>query len=133
MTFKEVLNKFRLTSFNEKEKGTKFERLMKRWLLTDARFSDFTKVWLWEEFPGRKDFGGSDIGIDFVAKTDGGEYCAIQCKCYQESATIDKPAVDSFIATIKQTTAKAARKEGRKFCGICRKTHAAHQPGYYDN
>lgn len=25
-------------------------------------------------------------------------------------------------ATIKQTTAKAARKEGRKFCGICSKT-----------
>lgn len=99
MTFKEILNKYRLTSFSERDKGTKFERLMKRWLLTDTRFQDFKKVWLWEEFPGRRDFGGSDIGIDLVAKTAEGEYCAIQCKCYQESASIDKAAVDSFIST----------------------------------
>lgn len=99
MTFKEVVNKFRATSFNEREKGTKFEKLMKRWLMTDPRFNDFTHVWMWEDFPGRKDFGGSDIGIDLVAKTELGEYCAIQCKCYQESATIEKAMVDSFIAT----------------------------------
>mgnify|MGYP003290423207 CR=1 FL=1 len=99
MTFKEVLNKFRITSFNEKEKGTRFEKLMKQWLMTDPRFNDFSKVWMWEEFPGRKDFGGSDTGIDLVAKTELGEYCAIQCKCYQESTTIDKAMVDSFIAT----------------------------------
>ncbi len=99
MTFREILQKFRSDSFTEKEKGTKFERLMQLWLKTDPRYNDLRHVWLWEEFPGRKDFGGSDIGIDLVAKTERGEYWAIQCKCYKETATIDKPAVDSFIAT----------------------------------
>ncbi len=103
MTFKEVLNKFRTQSFTEKEKGTKFERLMKRWLLTDPRFNTLTQVWLWEEFPCRNDFGGTDTGIDLVAKTELGDYWAIQCKCYAEDATIDKPAVDSFLATSSRT------------------------------
>ena len=103
MTFKEVLDKFRKTSFTEKEKGTRFERLMKQWLLTDPRYNTLKYVWLWDEFPGRKDFGGSDIGIDLVAKSEEGEYWAIQCKCYQETATIDKKAVDSFIATSGKT------------------------------
>lgn len=103
MTFKDVIDKFRKTSFTEKEKGTRFERLMKQWLLTDPRYNTLKYVWLWDEFPGRKDFGGSDIGIDLVAKSEEGEYWAIQCKCYQETATIDKKAVDSFIATSGKT------------------------------
>ena len=90
MNFKEVLNKFRAESFTEREKGTKFERLMRSWLLTDPRYNELEKVWLWEEFPGRKDFGGTDTGIDLVAKTEMGDYWAIQCKCYAEDTTIDK-------------------------------------------
>lgn len=103
MNFKEILHKFRTESFTEKEKGTKFERLMRSWLLTDPRYNELEKVWLWEEFPGRKDFGGTDTGIDLVAKTEMGDYWAIQCKCYAEDATIDKPAVDSFLATSSRT------------------------------
>lgn len=103
MNFKEILHKFRTESFTEKEKGTKFERLMRSWLLTDPRYNELEKVWLWEEFPGRKDFGGTDTGIDLVAKTEMGDYWAIQCKCYAEDATIDKPALDSFLATSSRT------------------------------
>ena len=103
MNFKEILHKFRTESFTEKEKGTKFERLMRSWLLTDPRYNELEKVWLWEEFPGRKDFGGTDTGIDLVAKTEMGDYWAIQCKCYAVDATIDKPAVDSFLATSSRT------------------------------
>lgn len=103
MNFKEILHKFRTESFTEKEKGTKFERLMRSWLLTAPRYNELEKVWLWEEFPGRKDFGGTDTGIDLVAKTEMGDYWAIQCKCYTEDATIDKPAVDSFLATSSRT------------------------------
>ena len=99
MTFKEVLEKYRAISFTEKEKGTKFERLMRSWLLTDPRYERLTQVWMWNDFPSRKDFGGKDIGIDLVAKTELGEYWAIQCKCYQDSARIDKPEVDSFLST----------------------------------
>ena len=103
MNFKDILHKFRTESFTEKEKGTKFERLMRSWLLTDPRYNELEKVWLWEEFPGRKDFGGTDTGIDLVAKTEMGDYWAIQCKCYAEDAVIDKPAVDSFLATSSRT------------------------------
>lgn len=100
MTFKEVLQRFRTGSFTEREKGAKFEKLMKRWFQTDPRYADkLQEVWLWEEFPGKKDFGGKDLGIDLVAKTDLGDYWAIQCKCYDEKAVISKAVVDSFIST----------------------------------
>lgn len=99
MTFKEVLEKYRAISFTEKEKGTKFERLMRSWLLTDPRYERLSQVWMWNDFPSRKDFGGSDIGIDLVAKEENGNYWAVQCKCYKEESRIDKKEVDSFLAT----------------------------------
>ena len=100
MTFKEVLQRFRTESFTEREKGAKFEKLIKKWFQTDPRYADkLQEVWLWEEFPGKKDFGGKDLGIDLVAKTDLGDYWAIQCKCYDERAIISKAVVDSFIST----------------------------------
>jgi predicted helicase len=96
MSFNKILDKYRKISFSEKDKGERFERLMKAYLLTDPKYAyKFKKVWLWAEFPGKKDLGGSDTGIDLVALTNEGDYWAIQCKCYQESSTIDKPAVDS--------------------------------------
>lgn len=100
MTFKNILEKYRKISFSEKDKGERFERLMQAYLLTDRKYENrFKKVWLWNEFPSKSDLGGGDTGIDLVALTVDGDYWAIQCKCYQESATIDKPAVDSFITT----------------------------------
>ena len=100
MSFNTILTKYRKISFSEKDKGERFERLMKAYLLTDPKYAyKFKKVWLWAEFPGRKDLGGGDTGIDLVALTNEGDYWAIQCKCYQESSTIDKPAVDSFLST----------------------------------
>ena len=98
--FHKVLEKYRKYATSEKDKGDKFERLMQAYLQTDPQYAhQFANVWLWEEFPGRKDFGGSDTGIDLVAKTLQGDYWAIQCKCYQASANIDKPSVDSFLST----------------------------------
>ena len=99
----DILDEIRLKSITEKEKGTDFERLMKLWFLTDPRYANLEKVWLWEEFPCRKDFGGKDLGIDLVARTEYGDYWAIQCKCYAEDATISKGAVDSFIANASRT------------------------------
>ncbi|MDZ4681351.1 MAG: DEAD/DEAH box helicase family protein, partial [Saprospiraceae bacterium] len=73
---------------------------MQTYLQTDPRYANyFTQVWLWNDFPARADFGGKDTGIDLVAQTTSGDYWAIQCKCFQESAVIDKPAVDSFLST----------------------------------
>lgn len=100
MTFNAILDKYRKISFSEKDKGERFERLMQAYLQTDPQYApQFKKVWLWDEFPGKKDLGGNDTGIDLVALTHHNDYWAIQCKCYQESAIIDKPSVDSFLST----------------------------------
>ncbi|WP_152269679.1 DEAD/DEAH box helicase [Agriterribacter humi] len=100
MTFNTLLDKYRTISFSEKDKGERFERLMQAYLLTDPQYANrLKKVWLWNEFHGRNDLGGSDTGIDLVAQTLDGDYWAIQCKCFQENAVIDKPAVDSFLST----------------------------------
>ncbi|MDT0538868.1 type ISP restriction/modification enzyme [Croceitalea sp. P059] len=99
MTFKEILEKYRKYAFSERDKGDKFERLMAAFLQTDPKYaSKFKNVWLWNEFPSRRDLGGNDTGIDIVALTNEGDYWAIQCKCYAEGATIDKKAVDSFLS-----------------------------------
>ncbi|MEI6412346.1 MAG: DEAD/DEAH box helicase family protein, partial [Bacteroidota bacterium] len=98
--FQSILTNFRKHAISERDKGDKFERLMQGYLQTDPRYADlFDHVWLWNDFPARKDFGGKDTGIDLVARTTSGDYWAIQCKCFQESAVIDKPAVDSFLST----------------------------------
>lgn len=100
MPFRQILAQYRQHARSERDKGDRFERLMQAYLQTDPRYADlFTHVWLWNEFPARRDFGGQDTGIDLVARTTSGGYWAIQCKCFQESAVIDKPAVDSFLAT----------------------------------
>jgi predicted helicase len=100
MSFLSLLDKYRRQAFNERDKGDKFERLMQGYLLTDPKYKfQFKNVWLWNEFPGKKDLGGGDTGIDLVAVTHDNEFWAIQCKCYQDTATIDKPAVDSFLST----------------------------------
>ena len=100
MTFSSLLSKYRKISFSERDKGDRFERLMQTYLQTDPKYSNILKkVWMWNEFPGKNDLGGSDTGIDLVAQTFDGDYWAIQCKCYREGSVIDKPAVDSFLAT----------------------------------
>jgi len=98
--FQNILSKYRKYSFSERDKGAKFERLIQAYLQTDPQYSNqLAHVWMWAEFPAKNDFGGKDTGIDLVAKTLQGDYWAIQCKCYQENAVIDKPTVDGFLAT----------------------------------
>lgn len=100
MSFLKILEKYRKISFSERDKGDRFERLMQAYLLTDPQYANqFKNVWLWNEFPAKNDLGGNDTGIDLVAVTHFNEYWAIQCKCYQDTATIDKPSVDSFLST----------------------------------
>lgn len=100
MSFQKILDKYRKISFSERDKGERFERLMQAYLLTDPKYaSKFKNVWMWNEFPGKIDLGGGDTGIDLVALTHEGDYWAVQCKCFQENSTIDKPAVDSFLST----------------------------------
>ncbi|MEB8328655.1 DEAD/DEAH box helicase family protein [Flavobacteriaceae bacterium KMM 6897] len=100
MTFQNILAKYRTVSFSERDKGDRFEKLIQAYLQTDPTYTNTLKyVWMWNEFPGKKDFGGKDTGIDLVAMTFEGDYWAIQCKCFAEKAIIDKKSVDSFLST----------------------------------
>lgn len=100
MTFQDLLAKYRAISFSERDKGDRFERLMQAFLQTVPWYEGkFQHVWLWREFPYKENLGGKDTGIDLVIQTVEGDFWAIQCKCYDEKAKIDKPAVDSFLAT----------------------------------
>ena len=114
----DILTEIRQKSITEKEKGTDFERLMKLWFLTDPRYANLQQVWLWEEFPARKDFGGKDLGIDLVARTETGDYWAIQCKCYAEDAQISKGAVDSFLANASRTFLDPETFQTREFSNL---------------
>ncbi|MFE6508293.1 DEAD/DEAH box helicase [Nocardioides sp. NPDC057767] len=98
VTINEVLGELRATALDERDKGDKFERLIKAYLKTDpewaARFSD---VWLWPEWPERH--GVADIGVDLVAKNrDLDGFSAIQCKFYEAGKKVAKSDIDSFLA-----------------------------------
>ena len=100
MSFADILAKYRTVSFSERDKGERFERLMQAFLKTAPLYAGiFEHVWLWADFPCKATFSDRDTGIDLVAKTKDGDFWAIQCKCYSEETRIDKPAIDSFLAT----------------------------------
>jgi len=100
VTFQSILDRFRRESSSERDKGARFERLMRDYLLTEPHYAGlFKTVWLWSDFPYRAALGGQDTGIDIVALTAQGAYWAVQCKCYQESTAINKSEVDGFLAT----------------------------------
>ena len=100
MNFNQVINQYREEAFSERDKGDRFERLTQAFLNNYPPYEGtLDRVWLWKEFPYRKQFGGSDIGIDLVALTAEKEFWAVQCKCYAETAQVDKPALDSFLST----------------------------------
>lgn len=112
-TFIDILNKFRKESFSQRDKGFRFERLMQAYLRTTTLYESlFENVWLWLEFPYHNQFGGKDVGIDLVARTLTDDYWAIQCKCYDNDSRIDKPDVDSFLATSGKTFEVDGRKVG---------------------
>ena len=69
---------------------------MKSFFKTDPTWVDrFEDVWLWSEWP-EPSFSGQDTGIDLVAKERDGGWCAIQCKCFDPSHSIQKSDIDSF-------------------------------------
>ncbi|MEH0110358.1 type ISP restriction/modification enzyme [Tersicoccus sp. MR15.9] len=95
-TFESVLDRLYFTATSERDKGTRFERLVKRYLQLEPKYADqFSDVWLWNEWPGRN--GQVDTGIDLVAKDRySGELTAIQAKFYDPAATLQKGQIDSF-------------------------------------
>ncbi|MGL5936822.1 MAG: hypothetical protein ACRCZI_14505, partial [Cetobacterium sp.] len=67
MNLESVLKHLEDISFSSRDKGDRFENLIKNWFLSAPLYCDnIEKIWLWNEFPYRDQFGGSDSGIDLV-------------------------------------------------------------------
>lgn len=96
-TIRDLLEELRESALDERDKGDRFERLIKAYLQTDPEWTTrFSEVWLWSEWPGRGN--QPDTGIDLVAKLrDDDRFAAIQCKFYAESSTVAKGDIDSFV------------------------------------
>ncbi len=96
-TIHAVLDELRQSSLDERDKGDKFERLIRTFLLNDPEWAQrFSDVWLWSDWPGRG--GRPDAGIDLVAANrDRNDFTAIQCKFYAEERTVARKDIDSFI------------------------------------
>ena len=95
-TIHAVLEQFREAATSNRDLGDRFERLVANYLVTDPLYADkFSDVWLWGEWPGRGN--KPDTGIDLVAKERAtGDFCAIQCKFYDPTHTLQKGDIDSF-------------------------------------
>ena len=96
-SFEQLMFDLRKASHSKSDQGTKFEKLMQRYFLTSPLYSEiYEQVWLWSEFPYSTTH---DIGIDLVAKLrDKDEFCAIQCKFYDENNSVSKDDVDTFLS-----------------------------------
>ncbi|GAA3278274.1 DEAD/DEAH box helicase [Nesterenkonia halobia] len=93
-----MLETYYYHSTDTRDRGDKFERLIRSYLTTDPVWSDeFSEVWLWSEYPDRGN--RRDNGVDLVAKSRfTGELTAIQCKFIDPDSTISKKGIDSFIS-----------------------------------
>ncbi|MDN5963978.1 MAG: DEAD/DEAH box helicase family protein, partial [Actinomyces sp.] len=93
-----LLDRLYFSATSEREKGDLFERLVRRFLLTDPQYAErFDQVWRWSEWPGHGH--RPDRGIDLVARErETGRLCAGQCKFYDPAHQLSKPDIDSFLA-----------------------------------
>ncbi|MFF6811627.1 DEAD/DEAH box helicase [Streptomyces sp. NPDC012403] len=93
----EVLEAIRAEEDNNRDRGTRFERLMAEYLRKDPEWSEqLSQVWMYADWPGAAG-DRRDVGIDLVAqdRVTGG-YCAIQCKFHEPGHRIEKSDIDSF-------------------------------------
>jgi superfamily II DNA or RNA helicase len=76
--------------------GRGFEVLCRWFLQSDPEFAaEYEQVWLWADWPGR---WGQDRGIDLIAQTFSGEIHAVQAKNYDETHSVTKRDVDTFLS-----------------------------------
>ncbi|MDR1151303.1 MAG: DEAD/DEAH box helicase family protein, partial [Bifidobacteriaceae bacterium] len=97
-TVEGFLEQLAASASSERDKGDRFERLVRAFLTVDTGWAArFSEVFLWAEWPGRD--GRPDRGIDLVAvERETGMPVAVQCKFYAADHYVTKPDVDSFLS-----------------------------------
>jgi len=96
VTVQDILAELRTAAWDERDKGDRFERLIVSYLRTDPLYvQKYDEIWRWSDWPVRGN--RPDTGIDLVARERGTEeLCAIQCKFYLPTHTLQKDDIDSF-------------------------------------
>lgn len=94
----DLLAQLAASATSERDKGDKFERLVRRWLELDPSWAErFSKVFMWADWPGRGN--RQDNGIDLVAIEDEtGLAWAVQCKFFAADHYVTKGDVDTFLS-----------------------------------
>lgn len=93
-----------ISSGTERDKGTRFETLIRDWLTKEPTYRDlFSEVLTYKEWAKRRPdlaINARDTGIDLVGiNADNTGFTAIQCKFYNKDATVSKAGIDSFISS----------------------------------
>ena len=105
----QILDDLARSAIDHRDKGDKFERLIRAYLTTDPLYvARFSEAWLWQDWPGRK--GKTDTGIDLVAQErDTGNLVAIQCKFYDPDHVLQKADIDAFFTASGKTGLRCRR------------------------
>ena len=100
--FRSILAQIESFDLSNVEKGRIFEKIVKAFLQQDKAQSErFSRVWLWNEWPGNR--GETDTGVDIVARErDTGDIVAIQCKFWARSTTLYLNDIATFLAKCGQ-------------------------------
>jgi len=92
-----VLEDLRGQAPTERDKGTAFEELVAKYLVSDPLYaSRFESVQPYAQWAPAG--AGRDLGIDLVGLEHDGGVCAIQCKFYDAHRQIEKKDVDTFLS-----------------------------------
>ncbi|MDR1958482.1 MAG: restriction endonuclease, partial [Planctomycetaceae bacterium] len=96
-TIYDILDQIREAQQSERDKGTRFEEIVRLYLKHEPEWKNqFKSVVLWSKWEGRNN--RPDTGIDLVAETYDGQFVAVQCKCYDKDCKIQKGDIDSFLS-----------------------------------
>lgn len=96
MTTDDLFRKLYGEGGTTQQRGKRFERFTKQWLVTDpTQNKRFKEVIAWDDWGGRT---GHDVGIDLIGIERGGGVCAIQCKFYDPTNPLNKAHIDSFLS-----------------------------------
>ena len=99
MSLEKVLNQIRKFSVSERDKGDRFEKLIKNYFLTEPQYKTHIKeIWTWSEFGNQFGIDRTDLGTDIVVETHGDDFWGIQCKCYDEKTSISLRMLETFLS-----------------------------------
>ncbi len=99
MNLEKVLHQIKKFSVSETDKGSRFEKLIKNYFLTESQYQTHIKnIWTWSEFGNQFDVDRTDLGTDIVVETHGNDFWGIQCKFYDQKTSISLKMLGTFLS-----------------------------------